>query len=209
MSDDVTSVMSLLSSTPFVSSEPVKAEAEPKTDTPPEVVKAEAAPEPKTDTPPEEDPKIGVELDKNGTPWIEAVHAGTKKKTADGVWKKRRGVDDDVLAAAEAEARAKLAGTPDPVIPDDEPAAVEQPDLPGTAPVNEPEGEEISLDMLGEIYTKAVEVGAVTPEEILAIYKNAGCDDPTDITTNALARRKVAGELNRRMALKPAGLPGS
>ena len=61
---------------------------------------------------PELDPRIGLELDANGTPWLEAVHAGTKKQDKDGVWKKRRGVDDDVKLEAEAEARARLAATP-------------------------------------------------------------------------------------------------
>ena len=35
-----------------------------------------------------------VEVDVNGTPWIEAVHAGTKIKNQDGGWKKKRGVDE-------------------------------------------------------------------------------------------------------------------
>lgn len=35
-----------------------------------------------------------VELDKDGVPWDERIHSGSKSKTEKGVWKKRKGVDD-------------------------------------------------------------------------------------------------------------------
>lgn len=41
--------------------------------------------------------------DKNGLPWDERIHAGTKALNADGTWKKRRGVDDATVAAVTAE----------------------------------------------------------------------------------------------------------
>ena len=44
-------------------------------------------------------------LDANGLPWDERIHAGTKTKTADGSWKKKRGVDPDVLKEIEQELR--------------------------------------------------------------------------------------------------------
>jgi hypothetical protein len=52
---------------------------------------------------------VGVELDKNGLPWDERIHAGTKSKKADGSWKAKRGVDKDFVAQVEAELRAAMA----------------------------------------------------------------------------------------------------
>lgn len=39
-----------------------------------------------------------VELDKNGIPWDERIHAGTKRKNADGTWSLKKGVDKDLAA---------------------------------------------------------------------------------------------------------------
>lgn len=47
-----------------------------------------------------------AELDKEGMPWDERIHAGTKTKTAAGIWTKRKGVDDAVREAVTAELRA-------------------------------------------------------------------------------------------------------
>ena len=43
-------------------------------------------------TPAEKDP-----IDKDGTPWDERIHAKTKTKTADGVWKRRRGIESAIF----------------------------------------------------------------------------------------------------------------
>ncbi len=71
---------------------------------------------------------VADDVDKNGIPWDERIHAGTKGKTKEGVWKRRKGVsqeDHDAIAAT--------LGTPTPapvqtVVPsvDD----VSEPDLP-------------------------------------------------------------------------------
>lgn len=53
--------------------------------------------------------------DKNGLPWDERIHAGTKALNGDGTWKKRRGVDDATVAAVTAELTgAAPAPTPTP-----------------------------------------------------------------------------------------------
>ena len=53
--------------------------------------------------------------DKNGLPWDERIHAGTKALNGDGTWKKRRGVDDATVAAVTAELTgAAPAPTPQP-----------------------------------------------------------------------------------------------
>lgn len=62
--------------------------------------------------PPAAPPAPGVELDKNGLPWDERIHAGTKTKIKDGSWKAKKGVDDATVAAVTAELRARLSAAP-------------------------------------------------------------------------------------------------
>lgn len=57
-------------------------------------------PEPQDDEPTNDAPPA---TDKNGLPWDERIHAGTKALNGDGTWKKRRGVDDATVAAVTAE----------------------------------------------------------------------------------------------------------
>lgn len=56
-----------------------------------------------------------VELDKNGLPWDERIHAGTKTKLKSGEWKAKKSVDPALVASVEAELRARMAATPAPV----------------------------------------------------------------------------------------------
>lgn len=41
------------------------------------------------------------DVDKNGVPWLESVHAGTKTQTADNRWKRKKGVSEEQRDAAE------------------------------------------------------------------------------------------------------------
>lgn len=52
-------------------------------------------------------------LDKSGIPWDERIHASSKSLTADGLWRKKRGVEESLIAVVEAELRA-LMGLPAP-----------------------------------------------------------------------------------------------
>jgi hypothetical protein len=55
----------------------------------------------------------GIELDAEGLPWDKRIHSdAAERKTQKGVWKKRRGVQDAVVAQVEAELRAALAANP-------------------------------------------------------------------------------------------------
>ncbi len=49
-----------------------------------------------------------VKLDKNGLPWDERIHAGTKSKKGDGNWKNKRSIDPAIIAQVEAELRAAM-----------------------------------------------------------------------------------------------------
>lgn len=55
-----------------------------------------------------------TQLDKSGLPWDARIHAGSRVTTADGNWRKRRGIDDATVTQVEAELKA-LMGLPAPV----------------------------------------------------------------------------------------------
>ena len=72
--------------------------------------------------------ETGVDLDKNGLPWDARIHAGSKLKTAKGIWKKRKGVDDATYTAVVQELEGNETETPaPPVVTPIAQAAVETP----------------------------------------------------------------------------------
>lgn len=73
-----------------------------------------AAPTPVTPSVPTTDV---IEFDKNNIPWDERIHAGTKRKNADGTWSMKKGVDKDLYAQIFAELKAQYADTAAPVAP--------------------------------------------------------------------------------------------
>ncbi len=151
----------------------------------------DTAPEPTAPTG-TDDPRIGVELDANGTPWIDGIHATTKAKTTDGRWKKRRGVDDPQMEAAEAEARAKLAGTPQPTVPTEPVVAFDMPTVETVAPA--------TMQDLTNVYSAAIEAGIATPQTVTQMYERHGCPNVADIATNETARAGVVAELRKMLA---------
>lgn len=54
----------------------------------------------------------GVDLDAKGLPWDNRIHAGTKRKNADGSWTAKRGVDPALVAQVEAELRQVMGAAP-------------------------------------------------------------------------------------------------
>lgn len=99
--------------------------------TPAPTVIPQPTPEPQDDEPTNDTPPA---TDKNGLPWDERIHAGTKALNADGTWKKRRGVDDATVAAVTAE----LTGA----APQPEPTPAPQPEpepTPAPTPAPQPE----------------------------------------------------------------------
>jgi hypothetical protein len=56
-------------------------------------------------------PAGSVELDKNGLPWDARIHAESKAKIADGSWRRKRGVEDTLVAQVEGELR-QVMGAP-------------------------------------------------------------------------------------------------
>lgn len=82
-------------------------------------------------------PATGVDLDAEGIPWDERIHAGTKTKTKPGLWKAKKGVNDEALVnSIKAELKARAAGgVPAPVA--------------AAAPAQQPQGGPAALPPLG------------------------------------------------------------
>ena len=74
-----------------------------------------------------------VELDKNGIPWDERIHAGTKRKNADGTWSLKKGVDKELAAQIIAEYQSATPTAPSAPTPPAPPSAPSKPGAP-TAP---------------------------------------------------------------------------
>lgn len=74
-----------------------------------------------------------VELDKNGIPWDERIHAGTKRKNADRTWSLKKGVDKELAAQIIAEYQSAGGGVEAPTAPSkpSAPAAPSAPAKPG------------------------------------------------------------------------------
>ena len=54
-------------------------------------------------------------MDAKGLPWDNRIHAGTKRKNADGSWTAKRGVDPALVATVEAELRQVMGAAPAPL----------------------------------------------------------------------------------------------
>lgn len=91
--------------TPCLSEAEVTPVAEGVTPVPP----APPAPETPAFVPPPPPAAPGIELDKDGLPWDGRIHASTKTKTVEGVWKKKRSVEQATVDAVTAELRAVMA----------------------------------------------------------------------------------------------------
>lgn len=73
----------------------------------------------------------GVEVDSTGLPWDERIHSGSKKKTGNGVWNRRKNVDDATFNNVSNQLRAALGAAPAAAAaPVTAPAAAALPTLP-------------------------------------------------------------------------------
>lgn len=72
-----------------------------------------------------------VELDKKGIPWDERIHAGTKRKNADGTWSLKKGVDKELAAQIIAEYQSAAPSAPATTTAPTAPAAPATPTKPG------------------------------------------------------------------------------
>lgn len=146
-----------------------------------------------TSTPPSADPRVGVELDSKGTPWMEEYHAGGKTVNKDGTWRRRRGVDNDAADAAEKAARGEIEATP-------EPAPQPPVDLPT-------EDGPVSLKEVVDRYTELSVKGLITVSDLRQIYFD--CDTTaSDLNVNESARVRVMEAFDHIASRAAPTLPG-
>ena len=129
-------------------------------------------------------PASGVDVDKHGLPWDGRIHAGTKRKNADGSWMAKRGVDSTLVAQVEAELRAvmgapaaaPLAPAPAAPIPAPQAATVPAPiPAPQAATVPAPSGDarQQFVGLVGRA-SAAIQGGKVTQAEVNQCCADAG-----------------------------------
>lgn len=65
----------------------------------------------------------GVDVDADGLPWDARIHSSNHAKVADGTWRKKRGVADELVALVTAELRQAMAAParPEPMFTEDAP----------------------------------------------------------------------------------------
>lgn len=61
--------------------------------------------------------KTDVEVDSRGLPWDARIHSSNKERGKDGVWRRRRGVDEAIEAQVEHELRSQGYGKTTPAAP--------------------------------------------------------------------------------------------
>ena len=128
--------------------------------------------------------------DANGLPWDERIHASTRTKTAKGVWKRLRGVDDDTVAAVEAQLRGQHSPSAAPVQqePVVMPMSVPMPTaMPAAAPA--PEQTQPAADLppsFTEFMSKIADLMAgptprLTTENLIWLSQQVGVNAITDL----------------------------
>lgn len=109
-------------------SEETAADTESEPDVPPPPAETTPPPPPAQETTETAPASTGPELDKDGMPWDERIHSGTKSKTQAGLWTKRRNVPAETYEAVSAELKQIMAaGTPAAETQADAPADVPPP----------------------------------------------------------------------------------
>lgn len=164
----------------------------------------------------------GADRDKNGVPWLEAVHASTKKQTGEGRWTRRKGVSEAARDAAEQPYRSATASpTPPPAAAEQIPSFLTggqpvqfppvggQPvtGLPGfpmpmpAAPMAFPMPAAppvITYDDLVKKFEQLTAAGKITQTNLLQLYGAAGIDAARlpELQTNETWRSNLMAVLN-------------
>jgi len=135
------------------------------------------------------------ELDANGVPWDERIHSSSHKKTANGVWARRRNTPDETFDAVmnELKGGAPATGPDDAVAP---PAGTGQPDAPAPPPPGgqatappPPTGEApvpavvCTFEQLAENVTAQVNAGYMTDAQADAIAQKYGATNLLGMVT--------------------------
>lgn len=137
-----------------------------------------------------EPPTTPPSVDAAGLPWDARIHSESKATVADGTWRKRRGVDPELVKQVEAELRGEVPAAADipappapaviPPPPAPIPEVVAVPLAPAPAPAR-------SLTDL----SAAVAQGKLKMTDLIEQAKLQGCADVVALTNNPLALAAV------------------
>ena len=120
------------------------------------------------------DETVTAELDSSGQPWDERIHAGNKSTNKDGTWRKKRGVDTELVKQVE---QGEAGPAPEP-----------KPDT------------SVPYAQLMQLVSAAVQGGHLAMPQLNELYKNLGVSNVTDLKGSA---EKIALASEFIMALMP------
>ncbi len=169
---------------------------------PPAPVAPVAAETPATVPPPPsvlpEPPAAPPSVDASGLPWDARIHSESKATVADGTWRKRRGVDPELVKQVEAELRgespaAEVASASAPTVADipAPPAPAVVPPPPAAVPLAPaPAPETAPARTLADL-SAAVAQGKIKMTDLIEQAQAQGCADVVALTNNPSALAAV------------------
>lgn len=137
-----------------------------------------------------EPPATPPSVDAAGLPWDARIHSESKATVADGTWRKRRGVDPELVKQVEAELRGEpaVAATPEVTEPS---ASIPVPPAPAVIPPPPaPTPEAAPARSLTDL-SAAVAQGKLKMTDLIAKAQEQGCADVVALTDNPLALAAV------------------
>lgn len=137
-----------------------------------------------------EPPATPPSVDAAGLPWDARIHSESKATVADGTWRKRRGVDPELVKQVEAELRGEpaVAATPEVTEPS---ASIPVPPAPAVIPPPPaPTPEAAPARSLADL-SAAVAQGKLKMTDLIEQAKLQGCADVVALTDNPLALAAV------------------
>lgn len=142
----------------------------------------------------------GADVDSDGMPWDEKIHASTKTTNADGTWKARQGAAAEAKAARAAfkaaggnvSAPAAETTSASPGLPGSAPAASTT-GLPGAAALPESAPEPISYAKMVDKITGMLTRGTIQESQLPALYEKHG--GAAALETEESARAGVYADL--------------
>ena len=109
------------------------------------------------------------DLDADGLPWDGRIHSSNHKKTAKGVWARRKNVPDEVYNKVEAELKAAMA------VPAGDAFDFDQMDIPGAnVDAPPPPPPPMSYAEFAQVITKAITDGKVTNQQVGVVLRDMG-----------------------------------
>ena len=117
-------------------------------------------------------PQTEIQRDKNGLPWDERIHSGSRAMNKDGSWRARKGVAEALVTQVEAELRA---GAPASV-----PAPPAPPASAGTPPPP-PAGDGLNFGVVVSKIHGALRAEQITKANLAAVMAEMGLGELNDL----------------------------